>query len=66
MIKGITDGKTKIGAYRLSIRKKPCLCVEQGNNIIVYGTFIDEKAAKDFIDRLADLVGAEDSEVQNG
>ena len=59
MAKVITDGETKIGAYRLPIRKKPCLCVEQGNKIIVYGTFINKESAEDFMERLADFVGAE-------
>ena len=59
MARVITDGTTKIGAYKLPIRKKPCLCVEQGNKIIVYGTFIDKEQAEKFMDRLADLVGAE-------
>lgn len=55
----ITDGTTTIGAYKLSIRKKPCLCVEQGNKIVVCGTFINEKSAEKFIDVLAEFVGAE-------
>lgn len=59
MAKVITDGKTKIGAYKVPRRKKICLCVDQGNEIITYGTFINEESAEDFMDRLADFVGAE-------
>lgn len=59
MAKVITNGETKIGAYRLPKRKKICLCVEQGNKIIVYGTFINKESAEDFMERLADFVGAE-------
>lgn len=59
MTKVITDGKTKIGAYRVPRRKKICLCVDQGNKIIVYGTFTSKKHAEEFIDILADFVGVE-------
>lgn len=59
MAKVITDGETKIGAYRVPRRKKICLCVDQGNEIVVYGTFTSKKHAEEFINRLADFVGAE-------
>ena len=59
MAKVITNGETKIGAYRLPIRKKICLCVEQENKIIVYGTFINKESAENFMEKLADFVGAE-------
>ena len=44
----------KIGAYR----KKPCLGVQQGNEITVYGTFTSTEAADRFMVELAKLVGA--------
>lgn len=58
MPKVLTDGKTKIGAYRLSDRKKPCLCIEEGNNIVVYGHFNTFEGADEFINRLGKFVGA--------
>lgn len=52
------DGSMKIGAYRFSDRKRPCLCVEKGNICKVYGSFIDLDRANEFMNELAVLVGA--------
>lgn len=52
------DGSVKIGAYSFTDRKKPCICVEKGNACVVYGSFIDIDRAKEFMNELADLVGA--------
>ena len=51
------DGK-KIGAYKFEDRKKVCLCIEEENEIVIYGTFNSEKWADEFMDELADFVGA--------
>ena len=59
MSKLITDGTTEIGYLDLPIRKKPCLCVKDKNTLKVYGTFTNKESAEEFIDKLADLVGAE-------
>ena len=48
----------KIGAYLFPDRKKPCLGVQQGNEITVYGTFTSIEAADRFMVELAKLVGA--------
>lgn len=58
MPKVLTDGKTKIGAYRLADRKKPCLCIEEGNSIVVYGHFSTFEGAEEFVERLGKFVGA--------
>ena len=58
MPKVLTDGQTKIGAYRFSDRKKPCLCIEEGNRIVVYGHFNTFEGAEEFMERLGKLVGA--------
>ena len=58
MPKVLTDGKTKIGAYRLPDRKKPCLWIEEGNSIGVYGYFKTFEGADEFMNRLGKLVGA--------
>lgn len=52
------DGSVKIGAYSFPDRKKPCLCVEKGNAVVVYGSFIDIDRANEFMNELAALVGA--------
>lgn len=57
MPKVLTDGITKIGAYRFSDRKKPCLCIEEGNSIVVYGHFNTFDGANEFMERLSKLVG---------
>lgn len=59
MAKVLTDGKTKIGAYMFSDRKKPCLCIAQENSCVVYGTFQSVERANEFMDALGQLVGAE-------
>lgn len=58
MPKVLTNGKTSIGAYTFPDRKKPCICVEKGNEISVYGSFHNAKEAELFMNELADLVGA--------
>lgn len=58
MPKVLTDGKTKIGAYHFPDRKKPCLCIEEGNSIVVYGHFNTFEGAEEFVERLGKLVGA--------
>ena len=52
------DGSVKIGAYHFPDRKKPCLCVEKGNSCTVYGSFIDDDRAIEFMNELGALVGA--------
>lgn len=59
MPKMLTDGKIKIGAMMLPGRKKPCLCIEEGNKVVIYGHFNTESGASEFIDRLGTMVGAE-------
>lgn len=54
----LTDGKTIIGAYRFPDRKKPCLCIEEGNSIVVYGHFNTFEGAEKFMERLGKFVGA--------
>lgn len=58
MPKAITNGKVSIGAYLVSDRKKPSLCIEQGAEIVVYGTFNRKEQANEFMDKLAELCGA--------
>ena len=55
MPKVLTDGKTKIGAYRFPDRKKPCLCIEEGNSIVVYGHFNTFEGAEEFMNSSVDL-----------
>ena len=55
-------GDTKIGAYMFPDRKKPCICVEKGNQIVIYGTFNNIAAANNFMNELADFLGAKAGE----
>lgn len=57
----ITNGKVKIGAFLFSDRKKPCIAVERGNTCVIYGHFIDTERANDFMNELAALVGAKET-----
>lgn len=54
----LTDGKTKIGAYKFSDRKRPALCIKEGSCINVYGYFHNEEEANEFMNKLGKLVGA--------
>lgn len=54
----LTDGKTSIGAYKFPDRKKPMLCIEKGNQIVVYGSFHNDEQAKDFMNELGKMCGA--------
>lgn len=58
MSRVLTDGKVKIGAYKFSDRKKPCLCIEEGNKIVVYGHFNSSECAEEFMKKFSELVGA--------
>lgn len=57
MPKVLTDGKTKIGAYRSDDRKKIALCIEEENSIVVYGYFNTFESADKFMDKLGKLIG---------
>ena len=57
MGKILSNGKTSIGAYHFSDRKRPSLCVAEGNKICVYGHFNSEDSASDFMDALAKMFG---------
>lgn len=52
-------GDTSIGAFKFIDRKKPCLCVRKGNEIVIYGTFNNDKLANAFMDELGKFVGAD-------
>ena len=52
------DGETCIGAYKFTDRKKPCLCVRKGGEIVVYGTFNNDDAAEEFMEELGKFLGA--------
>lgn len=58
-------GDTKIGAYMFPDRKKPCICVEKGNQVAIYGTFNSIESADNFMNELADFLGAKAGE-KNG
>lgn len=48
----------QIGAYMFPDRKRPCLCVQHGNEIKICGTFQNVEAADLFMNELANMVGA--------
>jgi hypothetical protein len=47
-----------IGAYKFPDRKKPCLCIQDGSSIVVYGIFNNDEAANNFMNKLGEFVGA--------
>ena len=54
----LTNGEVSIGAYKFPDRKRPMLCVEKGNQIMVYGSFHNDEQAVDFMNELGKLCGA--------
>ena len=58
MARVLTNGKVSIGAYEFSDRKKPSLCIEKNNEIVVYGTFHNKEQAREFMNELGKLCGA--------
>ena len=52
----LTDGKTFIGVYTLQDRKRPALCIKEGNRIVVYGYLRNEDAGNEFMDELGKMV----------
>jgi hypothetical protein len=54
----LTDGKISICAYMFPDRKKPCLCIEEGNQSTVYGHFNTAEGAEKFMTILGQMVGA--------
>ena len=52
------DGTKFIGAYKFPDRKKPCLCIQEGSSIVVYGTFNTDEGATEFMNNLGEFVGA--------
>lgn len=59
----VSDGNIYIGFEMFSdIRKKPCIVVREGNETTILGTFKDIECAVYFIDKLAGLTRAKESE----
>lgn len=55
----LTYGGNKfIGAYKFPDRKKPCLCIQEGSSIVVYGTFNTDDGANEFMNKLGEFIGA--------
>ena len=52
------DGTKCIGAYKFPDRKKPCLCIQDGSHITVYGTFNSDESAEKFMNELGEFIGA--------
>ena len=63
MAKVITyGGDVEIGVHMFPDRKKPCICVQKGNHITIYGTFNSIESADNFMNELADFLGAKAGE----
>lgn len=59
----VSNGDISIGYEMFAdIRKKPCICVRQGNEIFVLGTFKNKDDAVFFVDKLATLTSAKEIE----
>jgi hypothetical protein len=61
-MKVLKKGNTEIGAFDFPDRRKPMLGIRIGNEVICYGSFRSKESADDFMEELAELVGAEPEE----
>ena len=50
----------EVGAMHFTDRKKPMLCIRNGERVCAYGSFTSEAHASDFMHLLAQLLGAVD------
>lgn len=66
MPKVLTNGKISVGAYMFPDRKRPCLCISEGNEVVVYGHFNSSLSADEFMNKLGKLVGVEMDGDTNG
>lgn len=57
MGKVLSNGKTSIGVYQFKDRKRPSLCIAEGNKICVYGHFNSDQGADEFMEALARMIG---------
>ena len=61
MGKVVTDGNISIGyEYFKGVRKRPCICIQEGNVLHVLGTFKSKEDAVFFVDKLAEMVSAKE------
>lgn len=58
--------KISIGAFVMPDKKRPAIGIMEGNKCVVYGHFASEEAADDFMERLAQLVGAIEEDEEDG
>ena len=59
MGKILSNGKVSIGVYQFHDRKRPSLCIQEGNKICVYGHFNSEDGANEFMEALARMFGVD-------
>lgn len=52
-----TNKDISIGAMKFPDRKKPALCIVEGNTAQVYGYFNNDECATLFMQKLAELLG---------
>lgn len=57
MDKVISNGKIGVGAYQFRDRKRPSICVVEGNTVIVCGSFHNEHDAEFFMGKLMEVFG---------
>jgi hypothetical protein len=63
MGKVVTNGEIAIGyEYFKGVRKRPCICIKEGNVVCVLGTFKSDEDAEFFVDKLAEMVKAKEGE----
>ena len=54
----VKNDNISIGEYKITERKKPCLGVMKDNQLVIYGQFHDEYSAEEFMNILAEFIGA--------
>ena len=57
MDKVISNGKIGVGVYQFQDRKRPSICVAEGNKVTVCGSFRNEYDADFFMSKLIEVIG---------
>lgn len=56
-VKKVKGENLTIGVHTMPQRKKPCLVVMKGNEVVKYASFNNDYAAKEFMDIFAQFLG---------
>lgn len=57
----LTNGKIKVGAYRVPDRKKIAFCVEKDNHVCICGYFTSKEHAEFLMNKIGEIIGQKEA-----